>query len=167
MGKNEKSENGTNANGIPQSPTTQKCQNDDRKPSSKFFCIKSLVNLLIYAICILSLSISIYLSYRHHELENNVKSLMYLDKKVSRIESDLEELMRKTAINGDVRRDSIIGDDGDDDYVAKLPVHHVFGELSRLKRDVSKMARRQRQAGAQSPNENCLCPPGESLAYLI
>lgn len=186
MGKNERN-NGTSstgnstANGIPQSTQTHttKYQNDE-KPSKKIFCIKSLINLLIYAICILSLSISLYLSYRHHELEINVKSLMYLENKVMRLESDLDELRQKTnrvVINQN--RDSIIGVDddaassssNDDDlsYATKLPPH-VFGEITRLKRDVSnlKMARQrqQRQSGAQSPNENCMCPPGESL-YCI
>lgn len=169
-GKSEKS------TGIPQAHTNE-CQNDDdQKPSTKSFCIKSLVNLLIYAICILSLSISLYLSYRQHELASNVKSLMYLDNKVARIEIDLDDLIQKT--NRLTKRDSIIANDdqdddddfdndenenGGDDFVNKMPVQHVFGELSRLKRDIStlKMARRQRQTGAQSPNENCLCPPGE------
>jgi len=197
------------------SPTT-KCQNDDhQKPSSGHnndLCIKFLINLLIYAICILSLSISCYLSYRQAQLESNVKSLMYLDNKVLRIESDLDDLIRKTSrlypslniaetINNNgayesTKRDSIIAagdsidvvdaDDDDDDanddesssssnsnrtngdggpIVNKLPVH-VYSEITRLKRDVSnlKMARRQRQTNVQqSPNENCLCPPGESL----
>lgn len=183
MGKNERNNgiNGTGNNntthGIPQSTQTHttKYQNDDQKPSKKIFCIKSLINLLIYTTCILSLSISLYLSYRHHELEINVKSLMYLEHKVMRLESDLDELRQKTnrvVINQN--RDSIIGvyddaassSDDDSSYANKLPPH-VFGEITRLKRDVSnlKMARQrqQRQSGAQSPNENCLCPAGESL----
>lgn len=164
-------------NGIPQSPSTpaqshkatstKKCQNDDQKPSK---CIKFLVNLLIYATCILSLSISVYLSYRHQQLESNVKSLMYLDKRVMRIEYDLDELIRttQTTINANDKRDSKDDSDSvnfDDSMVQKLPVH-VFSEITRLKRDVSnlKTARRQRQtAGLQSPNENCMCPAGESL----
>jgi hypothetical protein len=187
---------GQNTNGIPQSvdtPTqtsmpTIKYQNDDQKPSNS--CIKFLISLLIYVICILSLSISLYLSYRHQQLEYNVKSLMYLDNKVMRIESDLNDLIQKTnrlytassttttTINQNVdemvRRDSIIGDNveldatsnNNDDSIAvnKLPVH-VYSDITRLKRDISnlKMARRQRQTAAhQSPNENCLCPPGES-----
>jgi hypothetical protein len=189
MGKNNgisssTASNNGGTNGIPQQ--LHKCQNDDQKPSTKSFCIKSLVNLLIYVICILSLSISLYLSHRQHELESNVKSLMYLDNKVARIESDLNELILKTnrlaTINqsGELqRRDSINADEDNDDgdassddldddgrnYVNKLPVQHVFGEITRLKRDVSnlKMARRQRQTGAQSPND-CLCPAGESLS---
>jgi hypothetical protein len=186
MGKNERN-NGTNStgnnSGIPQSTQTHtsKYQNDDQKPSKKVFCIKSLINLLIYTTCILSLSISLYLSYRHHELEINVKSLMYLEHKVMRLESDLDELRQKTnrmVINPN--RDSIIGvdddaassssNDDDSSYANKLPPH-VFGEITRLKRDVSnlKMARQrqQRQTGAQSPNENCLCPPGESLKIVL
>jgi hypothetical protein len=156
-------------NGIPQSSSTpaqshkatstKKCQNDDQKPSK---CIKFLVNLLIYATCILSLSISVYLSYRHQQLESNVKSLMYLDKRVMRIEYDLDELIRTTqaTINLNDRRDS----QDDSVNVDRMPVH-VFSEITRLKRDVSnlKTARRQRQtAGQQSPNENCMCPAGES-----
>jgi hypothetical protein len=179
-------------------------QNDDqKKPSTSRFCIKFLINLLIYAICILSLSISLYLSYRHQQLEVSVKNLLYLDERVLRVESDLDALILKTnrlhsttsssAINqnsdddGDdddedddestlLRRDSIIGlgsaagldgaSSANDNSITvnKLPAH-VFSEITRLKRDVSnlKMARRQRQSGAQqSPNENCLCPPGES-----
>lgn len=161
-------------NGIPQSPSTpaqshkatstKKCQNDDQTPSK---CIKFLINLLIYATCILSLSISVYLSYRHQQLESNVKSLMYLDKRVMRIEYDLDELIRTTqsTINANERRDS--KDDSfdiDDSMVQKLPVH-VYSEITRLKRDVSnlKTARRQRQTAIQqSPNENCMCPAGES-----
>lgn len=176
MGKSEKSND--TSTGIPQSHNnkTNICQKDDQKPSKKIFCIKSLVNLLIYVICILSLSISLYLSYRHHELASNVKSLMYLDNKVARIEIDLNDLIQKTN-RLQARRDSIITDtddddddndeDGEDFVNTNMPVHHVFGELSRLKRDVSnlKIARRQRQTGAQSPNENCLCPPGESLDF--
>lgn len=161
-------------NGIPQASSnpshshkatsTKKCQNDDQKPSN---CIKFLINLLIYATCVLSLSISVYLSYRHQLLESNVKSLMYLDKRVMRIEYDLEELIRttQTTINAHERRDS--NDDSvdvDDTIVKKLPVH-VYSEITRLKRDVSnlKTARRQRQTAIQqSPNENCMCPAGES-----
>lgn len=183
--------------------TPTKYQNDDqKKPSTSRFCIKFLINLLIYVICILSLSISLYLSYRHQQLEYSVKNLMYLDQRVSRVESDLDSLIQKTnrlysttsssTINQNLGDDD--GDDDDDDdeeestilrrdsiiaannagldassnrdnsiTVNKLPVH-VFSEITRLKRDVSnlKMARRQRQSGAQqSPNENCLCPPGE------
>lgn len=187
MGKSSSNNDSTRI--IPQSHNnTNPCQNDDQKPSSKVLCIKSLVNLLLYVICILSLSISLYLSYRHHELASNVKSLMYLDNKVARIEIDLDDLIRKTnnrlaTVNEGAKRDSIFSDDDDandndeddeddtssDDFVSKIPVH-VFGELSRLKRDVSnlKMARRQRQTGgAQSPNENCLCPPGEALYILL
>lgn len=188
MGKSERS-NGTNSttHGIPQSTQTHttKYQNDDQKPSKKVFCIKSLLNLLIYVICILSLSISLYLSYRHHELEINVKSLMYLDHKVMRLESDLDELIQKTnrlVINQN--RDSIIGvdddaasssfssvNDDDSSYASKLPPH-VFGEITRLKRDVSnlKMSRQRQQRqtphSQSSPNENCLCPPGESLYFV-
>lgn len=161
------------------SPT--KYQNDDQKPSN--YCIKFLINLLIYVICILSLSISLYLSYRHQQLEINVKSLMYLDNRVLRIENDLDDLIRKTnrlyppTINQNqdetVIRDSIIGNidelpasvtNDDDTNVSQLPVQ-VYSEITRLKRDVSnlKIARRQRQTAIQqSPNENCLCPPGES-----
>lgn len=196
MGKSERnngiSSNNNSSTGIIPQSHTNKCQNDAQKPSSKVFCINSLVNLLLYVICILSLSISLYLSYRHHELASNVKSLMYLDNKVARIEIDLDELIRKTnnrlaTVNEGIKRDSIFSDDDNNDeddddddenddggtskvdFVSKIPVH-VFGELSRLKRDVSnlKMARRQRQTGgAQSPNENCLCPPGESLYYYV
>lgn len=222
--------NNDKSKGIPQSvdtptqtytmsPTTTRYQNDDQmKPSANKFCIKFLLSLLIYVICILSLSISLYLSYRHQQLEYNVKSLMYLDNKVMRIERDLDELIHKTnrlysttstsTINQNLVDDND-GDDGDDDdddgdddemaflrrdsiiiandinnnnhnnnrvgleasssnddsiIVNKLPAH-VFSEITRLKRDVSnlKMARRQRQAAGiqQSPNENCLCPPGE------
>lgn len=152
-------------NGLPQSlstpaqshkaTSTKVCQNDDQTPSK---CIKFLINLLIYATCILSLSISVYLSYRHQQLESNVQSLLYLDKRVLRIESDLDDLIR-TTIN-ERRAD----DDVDDSMVKTLPVH-VYSELSRLKRDVSnlKTARRQRQTAIQqSPNENCMCPAGES-----
>lgn len=176
--------------------STIKYQNNDdlQKPSANKFCIKFLINLLIYVICILSLSISLYLSYRHLQLESNVKSLSYLESRVLRIENDLDELIQKTnrqylttAINQNivdddestVRRDSInIGDDNveldasssNDDSVFKnkLPVH-VFSEITRLKRDVSnlKMARRQRQTIQQSPNENCLCPPGESYSSYL
>ncbi|KAG5672951.1 hypothetical protein PVAND_003038 [Polypedilum vanderplanki] len=203
-----------NSKGIPQSVdtptqtysmsstemTATKYQNDDqKKPSTSKFCIKFLINLLIYVICILSLSISLYLSYRHQQLEFSVKNLMYLDQRVLRVESDLDALIQKTnrlysssslsTINqnseddddddGDedddestlLRRDSIIvgsnvgldASSSNDNSITvnKLPVH-VFSEITRLKRDVSnlKMARRQRQSGAQSPNENCLCPPG-------
>lgn len=158
----------SDANGIPQSSnhkatSTKKCQNDDQTPSK---CIKFLVNLLIYATCILSLSISVYLSYRHQQLESNVKSLMYLDKRVMRIEYDLEELMRTTraTINADEQRDANDDITVDDSIVKKLPVH-VYSEITRLKRDVSnlKTARRQRQTAIQqSPNENCMCPAGES-----
>lgn len=160
----------SDANGIPQSSnhkatSTKKCQNDDGQTPSK--CIKFLVNLLIYATCILSLSISVYLSYRHQQLESNVKSLMYLDKRVLRIEYDLEQLMRatQTTINADERQDT--SDDGgviDDSVVRKLPIH-VYSEITRLKRDITnlKTARRQRQTAIQqSPNENCMCPAGES-----
>lgn len=158
----------SDANGIPQSSnhkatSTKKCQNDDQTPSK---CIKFLVNLLIYATCILSLSISVYLSYRHQQLESNVKSLMYLDKRVMRIEYDLEELMRTTraTINADEQRDDNDDITVDESIVKKLPVH-VYSEITRLKRDVSnlKTARRQRQTAIQqSPNENCMCPAGES-----
>lgn len=158
----------SDANGIPQSSnhkatSTKKCQNDDQTPSK---CIKFLVNLLIYATCILSLSISVYLSYRHQQLESNVKSLMYLDKRVMRIEYDLEELMRTTraTINADEQRDANDDITVDESIVKKLPVH-VYSEITRLKRDVSnlKTARRQRQTAIQqSPNENCMCPAGES-----
>lgn len=164
---------------------------DQKMPSANKFCIKFLINLLIYVICILSLSISLYLSYRHQQLEYSVKNLIYLESKVMRIDNDLDELIQKTnrlypttaaaTINQNlvdddesmVRRDSIInGDNAESDassnddsiIVDRLPVH-VFSEITRLKRDVStlKMARRQRQTGGQqSPNENCLCPPGES-----
>jgi flagellar motor switch/type III secretory pathway protein FliN len=157
-------------NGIPQSApaqshkatSTKKCQNDDQTPSK---CIKFLVNLLIYATCILSLSISVYLSYRHQQLESNVKSLMYLDKRVMRIEYDLDELIRttQTTINANDRSDT--KDESDESTVSKLPVQ-VYSEITRLKRDVSnlKTARRQRQTAIQqSPNENCMCPAGESL----
>lgn len=163
---------GQHQNGLPQSsPTpaqsnkatsTKKCRSGDQTPSS---CIKFLINLLIYATCILSLSISVYLSYRHQQLESNVQSLMYLDKRVMRIENDLDELMRTTQATINSERDS--NDDSanvDDPIVKKLPVH-VFSEITRLKRDVSdlKSARRQRQAAVQqSPNENCMCPAGES-----
>lgn len=159
----------SDTNGLPQStstPTqshkatsTKKCQNGDQTPSS---CIKFLINLLIYATCILSLSISMYLSYRHQQLESNVKSLMYLDKRVMRIEYDLDELIRTTqaSMNVNDRRD---GMNEDDSIVKKLPVH-VYSEITRLKRDVSnlKTGRRQRQTAIQhSPNENCMCPAGE------
>lgn len=174
MGQQQKP---SDSNGIPQSrstpaqsnkaTSTKKCQNGDQTPSS---CIKFLINLLIYATCILSLSISVYLSYRHQQLESNVKSLMYLDKRVMRIEYDLDELIRSTqsAINENDRRDSNADSvDIDDTIVQKLPVH-VYSEITRLKRDVSnlKTARRQRQTAIQqSPNENCMCPAGESLNY--
>lgn len=205
MGKiSQQANNNDKHKGIPQqtySTTPQKYQNDDQMmPSttsttkSNKICIKFLINLLIYVICILSLSISLYLSYRHQQLENNVKNLIYLEHKVMRIENDLDELIHKTnrlyssttstinqqqntAVDDDeptMRRDSIIiGDNveldasrNDDSIIVnKLPVH-VFSEITRLKRDVSnlKMARRQRQTAVQqSPNENCLCPPGESF----
>lgn len=170
MGERQKS---ANTNGLPQSTSTpaqshratspKKCQNDDQTPSS---CIKFLINLLIYATCILSLSISVYLSYRHQQLESNVKSLLYLDKRVLRIENDLDELIRitQTSMNANDRRES--NDDSVDveaSIVKKLPVH-VYSEITRLKRDVSnlKTARRQRQTAIQqSPNENCMCPAGE------
>lgn len=184
MGKNEKNYSTSNdsTNGIPQSTETHttKYQNEDQKPSNKVFCIKSFINLLIYAICILSLSISLFLSYRHHELELNVKSLMYLEHKVMRIESDLDDLIHKTnRIVINQNRDSIIGvdddlasssNDDDSNYTNKLHPH-VFGEITRLKRDVSNLKmvrqRQQRQTGAQSPNESCLCPPGKSLLKFI
>lgn len=175
MGQRQKP---SDTNGLPQSlstPTqshkgtsTKKCQNDDQTPSN---CIKFLINLLIYATCILSLSISVYLSYRHQQLESNVKSLMYLDKRVMRIEYDLDELVRttQTTINANDRRDS--NDDSvdvNDSIVKKLPVH-VYSEITRLKRDISnlKTARRQRQTAIQqSPNENCMCPAGESWTEI-
>lgn len=203
------SSNNDKSKGLPQSidqptqtymsttTTTTKYQNDDQKmPSANKMCIKFLINLLIYVICILSLSISLYLSYRHQELEHNVKNLIYLENKVMRIESDLDELIQKTnrlysttsssTINQNIvdddestmRRDSIIIGDNveldassneDSIIVNKLPVH-VFSEITRLKRDVSnlKMARRQRQTAVQqSPNENCLCPPGESWKKMF
>lgn len=106
-----------------------------------------------------------YLSYRHQQLESNVQSLMYLDKRVMRIEYDLDELMRTTQSTINEERDS--NDESgnvDDAIVKKVPVH-VYSEITRLKRDVSdlKTARRQRQTAIQqSPNENCMCPPGES-----
>lgn len=172
MGQQQKP---SDLNGIPQScstpaqsnkaTSTKKYQNGDQTPSS---CIKFLINLLIYATCILSLSISVYLSYRHQQLESNVKSLMYLDKRVMRIEYDLDELIRSTqsTINENDRSDSNADSvDIDDTIVKKLPVH-VYSEITRLKRDVSnlKTARRQRQTAIQqSPNENCMCPAGESL----
>ncbi|CRK86604.1 CLUMA_CG000442, isoform A [Clunio marinus] len=154
----------TTTHGLPQSPSfkiksTKASKNDDQASSK---CIKFLINLLIYATCILSLSISVYLSYRHQQLESNVRSLMYLDKRVSQIEYDLEELTRtQTAFSEDERRETV---SFDETIVKKLPVH-VYSEISRLKRDVSnlKTARRQRQTAIQqSPNENCMCPPGES-----
>jgi hypothetical protein len=164
MGQHQKS---LDANGLPQSSpppalshkatSTKKCQNDDQTPSK---CIKFLINLLIYATCILSLSISVYLSYRHQQLESNVTNLMYLDKRVMRIEYDLDELMRSAQA-------TMTTDNGspevDESVIRKVPVH-VYSEITRLKRDVTslKTARRQRQAGGQqSPNENCMCPAGE------
>jgi hypothetical protein len=164
MGQHQKS---PDSNGLPQSSSppahshkatsTKKCQNDDQTPSQ---CIKFLINLLIYATCILSLSISVYLSYRHQQLESNVTNLMYLDKRVMRIEYDLDELMR----SAQAQSTDIDSPDEDESSLRKVPVH-FFSEISRLKRDVTslKTARRQRQAGGQqSPNENCMCPPGES-----
>lgn len=176
--------------GIPQSVDTpiqtQKSSNykqDPQKPS--IYCIKSLINICIYTICILSLSISLYLNYRHNQLESSVKSLMFLDNKVFRIEHDLNELIRKTNsfypstnhnIDELVKRDLYIerGDglpkldkttptNNDNDVIEKKLSLHVFTDLHRLKRDVSnlKMARRQRQTSIQqqSPNE-CLCTTG-------
>ena len=170
MGQQQKP---SETNGLPQSSSstpaqshkatlTKKCQNGDQAPSS---CIKFLINLLIYATCILSLSISVYLSYRHQQLESNVQSLMYLDKRVMRIEYDLDELIRTTQTT--INDERVSSDDSvnvDDLIVKKVPVH-VFSEITRLKRDVSdlKTARRQRQTAIQqSPNENCMCPAGES-----
>lgn len=175
MGQQQKP---SDTNGLPQSPpsapskfhkatSTKKCQNDDQKPSN---CIKLFINVLIYATCILSLSISVYLSYRHQQLESNVKSLLYLDKRVMRLEYDLEELIRTTQSTINERRDPNDSvDDVDDSIVKKLPVH-VYSEITRLKRDVSnlKTGRRQRQTAIQqSPNENCMCPAGESLRTLL
>jgi hypothetical protein len=166
MGQHQKS---PDANGLPQSSappahshkatSTKKCQNDDQTPSK---CIKFLINLLIYATCILSLSISVYLSYRQQQLESNVTNLMYLDKRVMRIEYDLDELMRSAQAQAPSTDDDT--PDEVDLSLSKVPVR-FFSEISRLKRDVTslKTARRQRQAGGQqSPNENCMCPPGES-----
>lgn len=169
MGQQQKP---SDTNGLPQSPSapskshkatsTKKCQNDDQTPSN---CIKLFINVLIYATCILSLSISVYLSYRHQQLESNVQSLLYLDKRVMRLEYDLEELIRTTQSTINERRDPNDSvDDVDDSIVKKLPVH-VYSEITRLKRDVSnlKSGRRQRQTAIQqSPNENCMCPAGES-----
>lgn len=93
---------------------------------------------------------------------------MYLDKRVMRIEYDLDELIRttQTTINANERRDANDESlDVDETIVKKLPVH-VYSEISRLKRDIStlKTARRQRQTAIQqSPNENCMCPAGESF----
>lgn len=177
--------------GIPQSMDTliqtQKSSNynqDLQKPS--IYCIKSLINVCIYTICILSLSISLYLNYRHNQLESSVKSLLFLDNKVFKIEHDLDELIRKTNIlyptinhNIDelVKRELFIEKDtdglpklnettptnNDNDVIENKLSLHVFTDLHRLKRDVSnlKMARRQRQTAIQqqSPNE-CLCTTG-------
>ena len=177
--------------GIPQSMDTliqtQKSQSNykqDQKPS--IYCIKSFINICIYTICILSLSISLYLNYRHNQLEISVKSLLFLDNKVIKIEHDLDELIRKTnslylpknhnidelmkrdlnlvkKADGLLQLDETISSINDNDVIEKKLPFNVFTDLHRLKRDVSnlKMARRQRQTAIQqqSPNE-CLCTTG-------
>ncbi|CAO1426265.1 unnamed protein product [Diamesa hyperborea] len=175
--------------GIPQSVDTliqtQKSSNfkqDVQKPS--IYCIKSLINICIYTTCILSLSISLYLNYRHNQLESSVKNLLFLDNKVFKIEHDLDELIRKTnslypTINNNIdelvkrdlsiergelpKLDETTPTNNDNDVIEKKLSLHVFTDLHRLKRDVSnlKMARRQRQTAIQqqSPNE-CLCTTG-------
>lgn len=178
--------------GIPQSVDTliqtQKSSNykqDLQKPS--IYCIKSLINICIYTICILSLSLSLYLNYRHNQLESSVKSLLFLDNKVFKIEHDLDELIRKTnslypiSINHNidelVKRDLTIEKDADglpkldettptstsindNDVIEKKLSLHVFTDLHRLKRDVSnlKMARRQRQTVTQQQQSPNECP---------
>lgn len=143
--------------------STKKCQNGDPKPPS---CIKFFINLIIYAACILSLSISVYLNYRHQQLESDVKSLLLLDKRMLQIEYDLDKLIRTTQTSPSANDQRVWDDDSgnvEDSIVRKLPVH-VYSEITRLKRDVSnlKTARRQRQTAIQqSPNENCMCPAGE------
>lgn len=148
---------------------TKNNQNDNGdenlKPSTRTSsCIKFLINLLIYAICILSLSISVYLSYQHQKLENNVKSLMYLDNRVARLEFEFEEIIRSqqrdNAEDGRVVLDSI-----DDDGKGSM-VKRYYSEITRLKRDVSTLkdsSRRHLRQSGLSPSENCMCPPGESL----
>lgn len=122
-------------------------------------CIKFLINLLIYAICILSLSISVYLSYQHQKLENNVKSLMYLDNRVARLEFEFEEIIRsQQRDNSEDGR--VVVDDGKGAMVTRY-----YSEITRLKRDVSTLkesSRRHLRQSGSSPNE-CMCPPGEWL----
>jgi hypothetical protein len=158
------------SNGLPQSESAQhktmrvKQQNDnDTMPSSSSSsCIKFLINLLIYAICILSLSISVYLSYRHQQLENNVKSLMYLDNRVVRLEFELNELIRSQQQRRDTSQDDGVIISTVDDGKGAM-VQRYYSEITRLKRDVSTLRETtKRQQRQTSPNENCMCPPGES-----
>lgn len=147
----QKSMRGATRNGQIDSDDTMKAQ------GSSSSCIKFLINLLIYAICILSLSISVYLSYQHQKLENNVKSLMYLDNRVARLEFEFEEIIRsQQRDNSEDGRVTV--DDGKGAMVTRY-----YSEITRLKRDVTTLKessrRHLRQAGS-SPNE-CMCPPGE------
>lgn len=157
------------SNGLPQSEAAQqhktmrvKQQNDnDTSPSSSSSCIKFLINLLIYAICILSLSISVYLSYRQTQLEYNVKNLMYLDDRVMNLEVKMVELMQSQRRQDD---GVIVGtvDDG-----KGAMVQRYYSEITRLKRDVSTLRETsKRQLRQTSPNENCMCPPGESYNII-
>lgn len=159
-------------NGLPQNTQNMDTSNHSDEPKAAKYCLKSLINAVIYAICIISLGLSLYLNYRQSLIEDNIKNLLYLDNKVIRIETDLDDLIRKsnifyTQINQNRSKQTAVEEDAEGlppvDVVGKLSLN-VFSDLHRLKRDVStlKMARKQRQTAIQqsSPNE-CACPAGK------
>lgn len=160
------------ANGLPQNTQNMDTSNHIDEPKAAKYCLKSLINAVIYAICIISLGLSLYLNYRQSLIEDNIKNLLYLDNKVIRIETDLDDLIRKsnifyTLINQNRSKQTAVEEDIEGlppvEMVGKLSLN-VFSDLHRLKRDVStlKMARKQRQTAIQqsSPNE-CACPAGK------
>lgn len=137
----------------------------------------SVVNFVLYMLCVSSLGASIYSNLRLATFDDRLRQLRHLDDRISALESQCA--VDKSSSDGGFAQSvepkvfyNIINDDsvtrsfkGDSDGAIAPSSQDLLRQLTaqvagihRLRRDVSQLqvSRKERQSG--SPD--CICPPG-------
>lgn len=121
---------------------------------------RSLVNFILYTLCVTSLGFSVYTSFRQSHLEDRVRHMRHLDDRITILEAKLQN----SQYSPPGAAASAEFTDVAANVMRKLSLQ-VAG-IQRLRRDVShlQVARRERQASIQQSPE-CVCPPGKQCVW--
>lgn len=132
---------------------------------------RSLVNFILYTLCVTSLGFSVYTSFRQSHLEDRVRHMRHLDDRITILEAKIhhqqqqKQQLQQQQLQQQQQQTVSFSQPATAEFT---DVANVMRKLSlqvagiqRLRRDVShlQVARRERQASIQQSPE-CVCPPG-------